>query len=66
MTKLTLEQAVIISGYTGYLICPFAALHAEVEKRMGRPVWTHEMGDKETMEEIKLKFKDDFIAMAPR
>lgn len=65
MKKLTLEQAVIISGYTGYLICPFAALHDEIEKRMGRGVFTHEMADPDTMAEIKLQFKDDFIAMAP-
>lgn len=66
MQKLTTEQAVVISGYTGVLACPFAVLHAEIETRMGRPVWTHELGSHELMEtEIKPKFKTDFLAMIP-
>jgi hypothetical protein len=41
-------------------------LHGEIEKRMGRPVWTHELGSHELMEnEIKPKFKADFLAMIP-
>jgi len=40
--KLTKEQAVIISGYTGVLICDLADFHEDVKKRLRRPVWTHE------------------------
>lgn len=66
MQTLTMEQAVVISGYTGVLACPFDVLHGEIEKRMGRPVWTHELGSHEMMEtEIKPKFKADFLAMIP-
>ena len=55
-----------MSAYTGFLICPFDKLHAEIEKRLGRPVWTHEMDDKKLMDgEIRPAFEVDFIALYP-
>lgn len=63
--KLTKEQAIIISGYTGVLICNFADLHEDVEKRMGRPVWTHEFGDESFTEKVEDLYRDDFIDLAP-
>lgn len=63
--KLTKEQAIIISGYTGVLICNFADLHEDVEKRMGRPVWTHEFGDENFTREVEDLYRDDFIDLAP-
>jgi len=66
MQKLTMEQAVVVSAYTGFLVCPFDKMHAEIEKRLGRPVWTHEMGCKKFMDEqIRPAFKADFVAMLP-
>ena len=64
-TKLTKEQAIIISGYTGFLICQFSDLQNDVEKRVGRPVWTHEMGDAQFMENLQALYREDFIALAP-
>ena len=62
--RLTVEQAVIISGYTGYMCCAFSDLHKAIEKRLGRPVLTHEMPS--IMEsEIRPAFKNDFIALCP-
>lgn len=63
--KLTKEQAIIISGYTGILICAFSDFHEDVEKRLGRPVWTHEMGSKNFMENLETLYRDDFINLAP-
>lgn len=34
---------VVLSAYTGYLMCDFAEYHAYVEAVLGRPVYTHEM-----------------------
>jgi hypothetical protein len=66
MKKLTKEQAIIISAYTGFLICDFGDMHAEVEKRVGRPVWTHEFGNKQFADvTVRELFKDDFVALAP-
>lgn len=62
MDKLTLEQAVIISAYTGFVLCPFSAIHEEVEKRLGRPVFTHEFPSIHESE-IMPAFRDDFVAM---
>lgn len=64
MTKLTKKQAVVISAYTGFLCCRFSDMHAEIERRLGRPVYTHEMGS--IMDsEIRPAFRADFVAMAP-
>lgn len=63
MDKLTIEQGIVISAYTGFLCCEFSAMHADVEKRIGHPVWTHQFADKEMREKIKELYKADFIAM---
>jgi len=63
--KLTKEQAIIVSGYTGFLICQFSDLQNDVEKRMGRPVWTHEFGDEIFTEKVEDLYREDFIALAP-
>lgn len=64
--KLTKEQAIVITGFTGKMVCnDFGHFLEDVEKRMGRPVWTHEMGNKETMAEIHELYRADFIAMVP-
>ena len=64
-TKLTKEQAVIVSGYTGVLICQFSDLHYDIEQRLGRPVWTHELGDERFMENLQTLYRPDFLALAP-
>lgn len=65
MTKLTKEQAAVITAYTGYLLGSFNDAHSYIEKLMDRPVFTHEMGSKEFMDELQLKAKADFIALSP-
>jgi hypothetical protein len=64
MKPLDLDQAVVISAYTGIMCCSFSDMHKEVEKRLGRPVFTHEFARKDLFEkEIKPAFKDDFLAL---
>ena len=66
MQKLTKEQAVVVSAFTGTLICEFSDMHAEIEKRLGRSVMTHELGSTELNEKlVKPAFRDDFIALFP-
>jgi hypothetical protein len=65
MEKLTKEQAVVVSAYTGYLVCDFSDMHAEIEKRVGRPVFTHEMGTGAFMDSVRKLFKADFVSMSP-
>ncbi len=61
--KLTKEQAVIISGFTGILCGEFSDFHADVEKRLGRGVQTFEFGFKEFAAEVKRLYEADFIEM---
>jgi len=58
---MTRRESAIISAFTGILCGPFDAMHEYVEEILGRPVFTHEMGDKKVAEEIKKKSKADFI-----
>lgn len=62
--KLTREQAAIISAFTGKMCCKnFSDFHDYVEKIMGRPVWTYEMGNEEIMAQIKEAARADFVAL---
>lgn len=65
MQKLTKEQAVVLSGFTGLLHGNFSDFHEDVERRMGRPVFTHELGNKDFTAKVKEAYRDDFIAMQP-
>ena len=62
--KLTKEQAVIITGFTGILCGSFSDFHADLEKRLGRGVQTFEMGMKPFTAEIKKLYEADFIEIA--
>ena len=63
MQKLTKEQAVIITGFTGFTACRFSDFHEDVEKRIGHPVFTHQFGDKEFSTKVKALYRDDFISI---
>ena len=63
MQRLTKEQAIILTGYTGITCCAFHLFHEDVEKRVGRPVFTHELGSEEFMERVRDLYRDDFIAL---
>ncbi len=63
MKKLTKEQAIIISGYTGFTACNFGDLHEAVEKKLGHPVWTHQFGDEAFSKKVKDAFREDFLAI---
>lgn len=60
---LTKEQAIIISGFTGTLCCPFHLLHEDVENRMGCSVFTHQFGQKVFIDVVKELYRKDFIAL---
>lgn len=60
---MTYQEAIVVSAYTGYLMCDFGDMHEYIEKVMGRPVWTHEMADERIMEKIREAAKPDFMAI---
>jgi hypothetical protein len=60
---MTKREAAVVAAYTGVLIGEFSEMHKYVEEIMDRPVFTHEMGNKEIAQEIKDKSKEDFISL---
>lgn len=65
MKKLTKEQALVITGFTGITACLFNEFHHDVEQRLGRPVWTHEFGSSDFSEKLREVYREDFLAMIP-
>ncbi len=63
MRKFTEEQAIVIMGFTGKSTIPFSAFHGDVEKRLGRLVFTHEFASKEMSEKLKEVYREDFVSM---
>ena len=60
---MTKREKIIVSAYTGYLMCEFQDMHEYIEEKLGRPVWTHELGSDEVWKEIREAVYDDFIAL---
>lgn len=58
---MTKYEAIVVSAYTGFLMCDFNDMHEYIEKKLGRPVWTHEFADKSIWDEIREKVKPDFL-----
>jgi len=58
---MTTREGAIISAHTGILCSSMQAMQEYVEKLLNRPVFTHEFADKDTMNEIKEKSKEDFM-----
>lgn len=57
---MTLHEKVVLSAYTGILMCDMSEVHRYIEKLLGRPVWTHELASEALWSEIKEKAKPDF------
>lgn len=58
---MTRHEAVVLSAFTGILMCDFQDMHEYIEKVMGYPVLTHEMGNREFMDEVKEATRSDFM-----
>lgn len=63
---MTKHECAIVMAYTGACMLSgedFNIFHEYIEKLMGRPVWTHELADKNIVDQIKEKSKADFIEL---
>lgn len=58
---MTLHEKVVLSAYTGILMCDMAEVHKYIEKLLDRPVWSHELASEDLLAEIKEKAKSDFL-----
>lgn len=61
MQKLTKEQGIILTGFTGIMCVEFYEFHTACERKLGRPIWTHQFPS--LQEEIKEAFREDFMAI---
>lgn len=60
---MTLQEKIIVSAYTGYIMCDWSPVHKYIEDKMGRPVWTHELADENLLAALRERVKPDFIAL---
>lgn len=60
---MTYQECVIVSAYTGVLMCDFPDVHKYIETKLNRPVFTHELADARVYDEIKKAVKQDFISL---
>lgn len=60
---MTKEEKLIVSAYTGVLMTDFNDFHKFAEKKLDRPVFTHEFALKTTADELKLSVKKDFLRL---
>lgn len=60
---MTKQEKLIVSAYTGVLMTDFDSLHEFIEKKLDRPVWTHELADKLVWNELKEVLKEDFLKL---
>ena len=60
---MTDRERLVVSAYTGILMCDFGEFQAYVEELLGRPVFPHEMGTPDVWEKIKKKSHDEFMSL---
>lgn len=58
---MTKQEAVIISTYTGILMCNFSDVHKYIEQLFNRSVYIHELADSDLKIEIKKLSRPDFL-----
>lgn len=63
---MTKQEKIIVSAYTGVLMCDFDDVHEYIQKKLGRSVFTHELADKDIQKEIEEKTKEDFLEICIR
>jgi hypothetical protein len=61
MQKLTVEQAAILSAFTGILCGRFSDMAQYAERIMGRPILTHEYPG--IADQLKEAARDDFMSI---
>ncbi len=60
---MTLRERLIISAYTGVIMCDFDIFQKYITEVLDRPVWTHELAFPTTWNELKEKVKPEFLKL---
>ena len=61
---MTYKECVIVSAYTGYMLCDFDDLHKYIEEKLCRPVWSHELANSDVIQSIRDAVRPEFLALA--
>ena len=63
---MTDKEKAVVMAHTGICMLTgekFSIFHKYIEELMGRPVFTHELANAETVNQIKEKSKEDFLKL---
>lgn len=60
---MTKREAFLVMATTGLVVMPFSDFHEMAEQEMGRPIWTHQFGNREFVDTIKAKVHDEWIEL---
>lgn len=63
---MTYQECVIVSAYTGYLMCDLDDVLKYIEEKVGETIWTHEMANQNCQAMIHKAVKSDFLALCQR
>ncbi len=63
MSPLTEEQAAVVCAYSGILCGSMAAFHQYAERKLDRPIFTHEFASDSTWAELKEASRADFLSI---
>ena len=63
MSDMTREECLVVTAYTGILMTSFPEFHEFVEDTLGRPVYTHELGDPDFWVELQEVIKPRFLEL---
>lgn len=55
------REKIVVSAYTGVLMCDFGDLHKYIEDKLGCPVWTHELASTAVWKAIERAAKPEFM-----
>lgn len=61
--RLTKEQAAIIGAFTGVTVGPFGDIQEYAEKKLGRPIWTHEFASEWLTSELREATRSDLLGI---
>lgn len=57
------REALVITAYTGTLLCDFSDYQDFVSEIIGRPIFTHEIAYEEISEELRKKTSKEFLKL---
>lgn len=60
---MTLRECAIITAYTGIYMGQIEEFYKYINEIMERPVYTHELADRQIVAEIKKRSEADFIKL---